>query len=69
MVGLTEHVEHRAAHHGVAVEHGVEPVGREAVPSSCAREKSAMRAKALSAMVKSMPSAVSRRASQLWPFQ
>jgi hypothetical protein len=67
MVGLSEHVEHRTALLGVAIEDAMQHVGRLA--RVCARSQSSMRRKALSARVKPIPAAVSWRASQLCPLQ
>ena len=69
VVGLPEHLEHRTALSTYQVEHAVQPVRRERVSQFLGTLPPSIRAKALSASVKPMPSAASRRASQLWPLQ
>src|ERR1700751_5652079 len=68
VVGLGEDVEHWTALLGLAIEDAMQLVGREGLGEG-ARCQSSMRMKALSAMVKPIPAAVSWQASQLCPLQ
>ena len=69
VVGLPDHIQHRTAPRRITVEDAVQILRRQCIGQGCARCQSAIPTKALSAMAKSRPVAVSWDASRPWPLQ
>ena len=69
MVGLSEHVEHRTALLGVAIEDAMQRVGREAIGKGLRALPVVDAQEGVVGRVKPVPAVVSWRASQLCPLQ